>query len=58
MPTGRHRHERYFDRLVAMAYADDLKVSGTHAGLQRIIDLVKNHSERWRWTANVTKVTR
>jgi hypothetical protein len=30
------------DRLVAMAYADDLKaVSGTHAGLQRIIDLVK-----------------
>jgi hypothetical protein len=34
------------DRLVAMAYADDLKVSpGTHAGLQRIIDLVKNHSK-------------
>jgi hypothetical protein len=30
------------NRLVAMAYADDLKaVSGTHAGLQRIIDLVK-----------------
>jgi hypothetical protein len=38
-----------------MAYADDLKtVSGTHAGLQNI-NVVKRHSELWRWTANVTK---
>jgi hypothetical protein len=44
------------DRLVGMAYADDLKtVSGTHAGLQNI-NVVKRHSELWRWTANVTRV--
>jgi hypothetical protein len=39
------------DRLVGMAYADDLKtVSGTHAGLQNIINK-SNATDLWRWTA-------
>jgi hypothetical protein len=43
------------DRLVGMAYADDLKtVSGTRGPSEHHHE-VKRHSELWRWTANVTK---
>jgi hypothetical protein len=40
------------DRLVASTYADDLKaVSGTH-GMQRIIAVIKRHSENG-WDVNI-----
>ena len=38
--------------LVGGMYADDLK---TLSGLQRIIDVVRQHSRKWGWTLNVKK---
>lgn len=36
--------------LVGQSYADDImSLAGTGAGLQRIIDVVRRHSQRWGW---------
>jgi endonuclease/exonuclease/phosphatase family metal-dependent hydrolase len=44
------------DRLVSVSFADDLTASAaTRAGLQRIINVIKRHSEKWLWDANVLK---
>jgi Reverse transcriptase (RNA-dependent DNA polymerase) len=41
---------------VAQSYADDLVgVAVSGASLQRIINVVHAHSNRWQWDANVTK---
>ena len=42
--------------LVGQSYADDMTALTTSpAGLQRVIDVVRRHSQRWGWSANVVK---
>ena len=42
--------------LTGQAYADDLSgFASTPHGMQRVIDAVRTHSQRWGWAANVRK---
>jgi Reverse transcriptase (RNA-dependent DNA polymerase) len=42
--------------MVIQVYADDMMgMAATPEGLQRIIDAMHRHSEKWGWTANVKK---
>ena len=42
--------------LTGQAYADDLSgFASTPEGMQRVIDVVRTHSQRWGWSVNVRK---
>jgi len=52
-PDGIHVGGR---RLVGQSYADDMTaLANSPDGMQRIIDVVRRHSQRWGWQANVQK---
>jgi hypothetical protein len=45
-----------YENLVTQGYADDIEgISGTRAGLQRIINVIKDHLELWKQPANPSK---